>query len=377
VAGERIERAVEEIIRSAEDLGLDVPLFSPQTHYDAVATKFIGTDPALYTPITKAAPNIAAKPKPALPQPAVVPPVKQAAPDPRLPTSRRFNRVLADAAVGALACAKGDDMGYSPDELRLKLGPRASRGSKPRCHIMTDGSPKEVARRLNEIAAPFALVTEADRWMPLGFSDTSEAELDKAVDLLDAENREQLRSWWLPENYPRARTPNFDIASTARIDNRRGLLLIEAKAHGNEIRGETVGRRRKPRNDGSPEETPEYRDASGETIGRAIADARDGLRKATGFHWGIDRDRCYQMSNRFAWAWRLTELGVPVVLVYLGFLNALEMNDVSPAFGSAADWEREVLAHSAGIVPPEIWGRTLEVNNQPFTALIRAVVQPL
>ena len=71
MAGERIERAVEEIIRSAEDLGLDVPLFSPQTHYDAVA---IGTDPALYAPITKTAPNIAAKPKPALP------PVKQAAP---------------------------------------------------------------------------------------------------------------------------------------------------------------------------------------------------------------------------------------------------------------------------------------------------------
>jgi len=59
-----------------------VPLFSPQTHYDAVA---IGTDPALYAPITKTAPNIAAKPKPALPQPArpaVVPPPKKNAPDP-------------------------------------------------------------------------------------------------------------------------------------------------------------------------------------------------------------------------------------------------------------------------------------------------------
>ena len=69
---ERAKYQVMEAIGhlSAEDLGLDVPLFSPQTHYDAVATRFIGTDPALYTPITKAAPNIAPKPKPALPHPA-------------------------------------------------------------------------------------------------------------------------------------------------------------------------------------------------------------------------------------------------------------------------------------------------------------------
>ena len=31
------------------------------------------------------------------------------------------------------------------------------------------------------------------------------------------------------------------------------------------------------------------------------------------------------MSNRFAWAWKLADLGVPVVLVYLGFFRALFM----------------------------------------------------
>ena len=35
----------------------------------------------------------------------------------------------------------------------------------------------------------------------------------------------------------------------------------------------------------------------------------------------ISRDRCYQFSNRIAFAWKLVSLGIPVVLVYLGFLN--------------------------------------------------------
>jgi hypothetical protein len=259
-------------------------------------------------------------------------------------------------------------MGYSSEELIEKLGPRASRGSKPRCHILTDGSPADVAQRLNAIAAPFAHVIYNDRWMPLGFSNVLEPELDKADDLLDAAKREQLRSWWLPENYPRARTPNFDIASTCLIGSKRGLLLIEAKAHINELRGEAHGRRKTPRKarPGEVEETAEYREASHETIGRAIEWAREGFSIATGFPWGIDRDRCYQMSNRFAWAWRLMDLGIPVVLVYLGFLNASEMNDISPAFGSHEEWEREIRAHSANIVPPEIWDKTLRVNGESF-----------
>ena len=35
----------------------------------------------------------------------------------------------------------------------------------------------------------------------------------------------------------------------------------------------------------------------------------------------------YSLCNRVAWAWKLAQLGVPVVWVYLGFLNATEMLD--------------------------------------------------
>lgn len=58
------------------------------------------------------------------------------------------------------------------------------------------------------------------------------------------------------------------------------------------------------------------------------------------------------MSNRFAWSWKLTELGIPVVLIYLGFLRATEMADRGSAIVDEADWRRQVLSHSAALFPP-------------------------
>jgi hypothetical protein len=67
------------------------------------------------------------------------------------------------------------------------------------------------------------------------------------------------------------------------------------------------------------------RTASHETIGAAIESARMGFEAGTRLAWHISRDSHYQISNRFAWSWKLTQLGIPVVLVYLGFLNASDM----------------------------------------------------
>jgi hypothetical protein len=43
--------------------------------------------------------------------------------------------------------------------------------------------------------------------------------------------------------------------------------------------------------------------------------------------WTLSRDSHYQLTNRFAWAWKLASMGVPVVLGYLGFQGAAEMKD--------------------------------------------------
>jgi hypothetical protein len=78
------------------------------------------------------------------------------------------------------------------------------------------------------------------------------------------------------------------------------------------------------------------------------------LAQETGLTWALSRDWNYQMSNRFAWAWKLADLGIPVILVHLGFLNAHEMNDKGRPFADHEDWTRAVMRHSQALFPAEV-----------------------
>jgi hypothetical protein len=252
-----------------------------------------------------------------------------------------------------------------------RLKPKERRGSKPRCHLLTHGSPDVVASRLTTLVQPFASVTLADYWMPGGFESLEEAELHKVTGLLPPGLSKTLGEWWLPADAQERRAPNFDIASTCTVGGSPGLLLVEAKAHERELANEAVGRRL--RADASP-----ARKASHETIGWAIDSARTGLNSATKLSWQISRDSHYQMSNRFAWAWKLTELGVPVVLVYLGFLKADDMSKPGEVpFSGFGAWENAIRVHSAPLFPWEVWGRQCSVNGVPLIPLIRSLELPL
>jgi len=252
------------------------------------------------------------------------------------------------------------------NELLNQLDPKARKGSKPRCHWLTHGKPDVVARRLTSLSEPWATVNASDRWMPDGFDHTDEAQLHDAPRLLPPDVGRQLAEWWLPADRLRATTPNLDIASTCTIEGRAGYMLVEAKAHDEELINESVGRK-------LPETASEGRKASHQTIGAAIEAARAGLSEATGLSWNINRDSHYQMSNRFAWAWKLTELGYPVVLVYLGFLQASEMKGKGNPFPDHAAWESLVLEHSVPLFPPQVWNRRWMVNDVPLIPLIRSM----
>jgi hypothetical protein len=247
-----------------------------------------------------------------------------------------------------------------------KLGSKAQRGSKPRCHWLTHGSKEVVAHRLTELAAPFARVTPNDRWMPNGFDSTREAQLDKA-DLLPEEVRIALRLWWLTAVATgQETTPTFDVASTCLVDDRPGILLVEAKAHDQELIKEAMGRKLDANS--SPE-----RKASHAPIGAAIKIACDGLSAATAKSWHISRDCNYQMSNRFAWGWKLASLGVPVVLIYLGFLRADDMEDKGVPFADDADWKLLVENHSSKLLPLEVWNERWTIDGTSFVPLVRSV----
>lgn len=252
-----------------------------------------------------------------------------------------------------------------------RLRPRERRGSKPRCHLLTHGSPDAVAARLTALAAPFASVAPTDCWMPEGFDHTDEATLPEAERLLPANVRLELRRWWLVAAMNTARTPNWDVASTCSVDGKPGIVLIEAKAHDQELIKEETGRK--------TIEAPVSGNARRNLlrIDWALRDASAALAEDTGLPWALSRDWNYQMSNRFAWAWKLADLGVPTVLIYLGFLNATEVTDQGTPFGNDTQWQDVVHGHSQALFPAAAWGRRWTCGGQPFVPLVRSIDVPL
>ena len=120
---------------------------------------------------------------------------------------------------------------------------------------------------------------------------------------------------------------------------------MEAKAHSTELLA--VGK--KPGNEQNEQ-----------SIRAAIAEANKGFGgQARGWH--LTADNHYQLCNRFAWAWKVASLGVPVVLVYLGFLNADEMG--ADAFHSVADWDNCLRNYADGVVPGDAWNYRLAVRS--------------
>jgi len=257
------------------------------------------------------------------------------------------------------------------NSLLERLEPKDRRGSKPRCHLLTHGSVEDVAARLTNLVSPFANVTPNDSWMPQGFEQTDEAELHKATRLLGNEHCEQIKHWWFDIfRGGLQKGPSFDIASTCTIEGRPGIMLVEAKAHDKELMNEEGP---KPLKEGASD--GEIRNH--QRIAEAIHATNEPFTISTESTWKLSRDSRYQMSNRFASAFKLTELGYPVVLVYLSFLSADEMTDLGKPFENEEKWEILVKTHSEPLFPAAIWNRRWNVNSVPFIPLIRSLEMPL
>ena len=252
---------------------------------------------------------------------------------------------------------------------------RGSRGSRPRCILLVEGARDEVAHRLTALVdLPGVFVSADERWQPRGrpvhgdgswdTTPSDEVDLAGSNDLVSHDLQLELRSWWL-EVHARARTPVWDLTATCTIRDRLGLLLVEAKAHSAELSAAGKALPRTPNG---------WRNH--ERIGAAIAEANEGLGPASGGPWALLRDSHYQISNRFAWAWKLASLGVPVVLVYLGFLNADEMADIGQPFRSNDEWNSVLMDHSDGIVDPRSRGEWLDIGDTPMIPVVRAYEQP-
>jgi hypothetical protein len=215
---------------------------------------------------------------------------------------------------------------------------------------------------LAELLKPVDVVIPASApYFPKGYEAPMEARLDRVGHELSVVEsiRSELRTWWL-RHHNRANTPNWDLALECRIEGVPGLVLVEAKANRPELNcgGKPRGRSRT---------SQEYQDQ----ICRAIAEACAGL---TAYDPGvqISVDTHYQLANRAALLWKLAQLGVPTVLVYLGFTGDDGIRDVGEPFTDHQDWCNAFAAYADAIVPRTIRERRLDLGAAPAWWLVRS-----
>jgi hypothetical protein len=243
-------------------------------------------------------------------------------------------------------------------ERTITFREREFKGSRLRCLLLTSQTATEVANFLTSLVAPHASVPPEGHWAPRGFLEPDEAKLGETPGVLPEASRDALTRWRLAKP-GRANTPNWDLVSTCRINDRPGLVLVEAKAHEREFADDRCGA-------SNQENSQQIESAIGEAT-VAWNTIIPGFALSANSH--------YQLSNRFAFVWKLAAMRTPVVLVYLGFLDAHEMKrDNRVLLDDHAQWRGCVLERSKDTIPQATWDKTFDVDGTPLTVLIRSAV---
>jgi hypothetical protein len=244
------------------------------------------------------------------------------------------------------------------------------RGS--RLHVLNWVESPDFLSEINAILKPTGAAIEPNAdWMPRGRQNPKEARLE-IVDTkyLPAQKRDQLRNWWL-KHQAGANTPNWDFLSPSQIEGKPGFVLLEAKANKKELseagkklipnaRTKTVSARSRENHD---------------YICAAISAASSELCKVVpGI--AISAANHYQFANRIAFAWKLAQLDVPVILIYLAFTKDEGIRDAGEPFEDADDWKNFFTGATRGIFPGEAVGRRIECGPAPFWLLLASRPAP-
>jgi hypothetical protein len=212
------------------------------------------------------------------------------------------------------------------------------KGSRLRCLLLTSMEKSLLQSTLINIINNEAVnglevkFTDEFEYFPKGLINPKEVELDKAHIPINGsiEYCKTLKNWWLGK---RARTPVWDFICNAEINGTPGLILIEAKAHKNEL-----------------ENTKDKSKAQKGSLNRCKI--KSALKKINELYcYKLSADDHFQLSNRIAWSIKLASLGIPVVLIYLGFLNTKEMtiSKDDSLLSNAKEWETLVTKYSKDI----------------------------
>lgn len=206
-------------------------------------------------------------------------------------------------------------------------------------------------------------------WMPRGSGAPREARLETFGEAAIPGHPawKQLRRWWLRHERG-ANTPNWDIALRCDIEGVPGLILVEAKANEPELSdaGKWVWSPKSKRTAPSPASLENHAQ-----IENAIEEARLAL--AAQFpDTRIGASHSYQLSNRIAFAWKLATLGVPTVLMYLGFTGDNAIANVGRPFASATHWDNHFDAHLRKVAPSLPCEKRIDTEASPFWLMSRS-----
>lgn len=217
----------------------------------------------------------------------------------------------------------------------------AHKGSKK--HVLDLIDREDFIYSLNNILRPYeASITDKKTVQPKGKNDVSEYGIQSFINKHNIAERFPLlmdfnfNKWWKPSG---GKAPTWDMISLCQLNGKDALLLVEAKAHKSEFN--KYGKR-------PLKENPSIGSESNlSNIEARISEACGNL-NTTNNGFTISIKSHYQLSNRIAFAWKLNQLNVPVVLLYLGFNGDVDFND---SFESNSHWEEEFNKYISGVVP--------------------------
>ncbi len=207
-----------------------------------------------------------------------------------------------------------------------------------------------------------ANITTNDAWKPKGIKAKEEGTLTTFLKKhFDPKTGEDILSWWIKYGTV---SPNWDFISTCTIDGKKGLLLVEAKAHKSELNKS----RKALKKDASKNSNFNH-----DRIKKAIDEANIAINKEVDGVC-ISIDKCYQLSNRVAHAWWLADKGIPVVLLYLGFLNCDDMeNSKRRLFKKDEDWQSAFIEYAKLVGVDKIMDKWIKFGESKFKIISRSV----
>lgn len=226
----------------------------------------------------------------------------------------------------------------------MKLLRETCRGS--RRHVLDWVELPSFQRELNAMLEPTgARISDSDSIMPTGWSNPKEARLETfgPRNMPDAAPWASLLKWWL-RNPTGANTPNWDLAATC----------------GKRIRSDASSRSKE----------------NHIQITNAIEQAREAL-AAQEPGVGISTKSSYQLSNRVAHAWWFAHHGIPVVLVYLAFLNDERMADQGLPIKDDQDWRRWFWSHARESLPESFGERWVSCGPASLFLALRTRDMPV